>query len=187
MARSIEMPLEMSIIVDENDVRLFTSFLEGMERRTARQLILPILQRNLEPLVASERSYLSSHIKSGALSQSLSSRIAGGGRDRPNVMTAFSAPTATSQQLESTWRGLSARKQQRGWALPKKGRRARVFYGPIVHQGHRVVKRNQSGELYDTGKRVAALPFAQQAMDAMGDSNGELAATEIMNLIVGGM
>jgi hypothetical protein len=181
------MPLTLSIFMDDADVAKITSFMEGVEKRTAREVILPILQKHLQTLVDSEKSYLSGRSKSGALVQSLPARVAGGRGDRPNSMTAFSAPTANRKLLESTWRGANARTQQKGWALPKKGRRARVFYAPIVHQGHRIVKRNEDGELYDTGKRTVAVPFAAQAMDSLGESRGEMAAAEIMSRTLGEM
>ena len=179
------MSLTLSLFISDDEVAKITSFMEGMERRTVREAILPILKEHLEPLVESEKAYLSGHSISGALVASLSARTAGGGRDRPNTMTAFSAPTAMSKTLQGLWS--QGRAQQQGWAARMKPirNRRRVFYASIVHQGHRIVKRNAAGELYDTGKRTVAVPFAQQAMDSMGESQGEAAASEIMDHIIG--
>ncbi len=179
------MNMTLTLLITDDEIAKFTSFMEGMAKRTRREKILPILQRHLEPVVQRERDIMSPRSKSGALVASLSARVAGGKADRPNTMTAFSAPTATSKQLEATWRGATARRQQTKWALPKKRRRGRVFYAPIVHQGHRIVKRNAAGELYDTGKTTRAVPFAEEAMDALGESEGSAATEEIMDQVLG--
>ena len=172
----------LTLLMDEGDLQRFRDFLNGMEKRAARSELLPILKRNLEPVVAAEQSILSPHNKSDALSLSLKARSGTG--DRDGTMSAFAAPTATVKQLQSTWgRG---RAQQRRWAanMTGKGRR-RVFYGPMVHQGHRVVKRNALGVLYDTGKVTQPVPFASDAMATTGEQAAEQAATEILDHIMG--
>lgn len=86
----------------------------------------------------------------------------------------------------STW-GTRGRAQQKRWAAGltgKKGRK-RIFYGTIVHQGHRIVKRNASGQLYDTGKRAKAVPFASQAVDALGNQQADAASEAIIKHILG--
>ena len=177
------MAMTLSILMDSGDVQKLTDYLGSMERRAARAELLPILKRHLDPLVASEKSFLGSHTVSGALALSLSARSGSG--DRPGTISVFSASSATNKQLQSTWG--NGRAQQRGWAskLKSKRGRRRVFYGPIVHQGHRIVKRNSAGQLYDTGKMTKPVPFAQQAMDHMGDAQAEMAANEIIDHILG--
>lgn len=173
----------ISVAMDPEDVRAFTDFLDSMERKLGRAEILPILLKHLEPLAASERNFLNDHTISGALKTSLSARSGAG--DYPGTVSAFSAPTATTKQLQAHWS--KGRKQQRRWAANlagMSGRRA-VFYGPIVHQGHRIVKRNKAGELVDTGKRVAPIPFAEQAADSMGEAESDAAANEILDYIFG--
>lgn len=172
----------VAISMDEQDVQSFTSWLDSMEKKLARKEILPILLKHLDPLAASERSFLGDHEISGALAMSLTARSGAG--DYPGTISAFSAPTATVKQLQSRWG--AGRKQQRKWAanLSGSGRRV-VFYGPIVHQGHRIVKRNKAGELVDTGKRVAPIPFAEQAVDTMGEQESDAAASEILDYIFG--
>lgn len=180
------MPATISILMDEGDVEKFTNFYADVEHRLRnRQVIVSILIKHLEPLVAAERSILASHNKSGALSLSLRARAGSG--DRDGTISAFSSPTATTKELQSTW-GDRGRKQQKGW-LPRligsKGRH-RVFYGNIVASGHPIVKRNKAGQLFDTGKTVAPIPFAQQAIDSKGDEEAEAAANEILEYIFGG-
>jgi hypothetical protein len=63
--------------------------------------------------------------------------------------------------------------------------RQRVFYGPIVQQGHRIVKRNALGQLYDTGQRAKAVPFATQAVDALGETQSEALAEALLTHILG--
>lgn len=176
------MPATLTILMDEQDMQRFTAFCDAMGRRTSRAELLPILKEGLEPLVSSEKSTLASHNKSGALSTSLTARSGSG--DRPGTISVFSAPTATVKQLQATWG--SGRKQQRGWAagLSGKGRR-QVFYGPIVHQGHRIVKRGKDGQLHDTGKRTTPVPFAHQAAESLGESQAEAIAEAILTHIVG--
>lgn len=178
------MSMTIPILVDQQDVEQFTSFLEGMERRTARQQLVPIMKQYLEPLVEKEKEYLGDHTVSGALSESLAARSGAG--DRANTISVFSAPTATTKQLQATW-GAQGRAQQKGWASrlkPKRGRR-RVFYGPIVHQGHRIVKRNAAGELYDTGDKTAPVPFASQATDALAEQKSEALSEALLRHILG--
>jgi len=175
--------LVVRIAMDERDLAAFTEYCDTMGKKLARKELLPILLEHLEPMAASERDFLEDHTISGALALSLRARSGSG--DRPGTISAFSAPTATVKQLQSRWG--AGRKQQRKWAAGlagASGRRA-VFYGPIVHQGHRIVKRNKAGELVDTGKQVAPVPFAQQAVDAMGDEQAEAAGQQILDYIFG--
>lgn len=176
------MPLAFSILADPQDIQRLTAFLDGMSKRAIRQALVPILIEGLEPLVDREKEYLAPHSKSGALAAGLVARAGSG--DRAGSISVFSAPLATRAQLESTWRGPGARRQQRGWAIKERGR-TRVFYGPIVHQGHRIVKRNAAGELFDTGKVTQPVPFAQQAVDSMGDEQAEATAVKVLEQIMG--
>ena len=172
------MSLTMHLLVDQEDMDRLAVYMESIgERLKARQEILPILTKYFEPLAAQERSYLETdtnkagdpHVISGALDASLTARSGSG--DRAGTVSVFSAPTATTKTLMETWRGANGRKQQRGWQLKEKmSARQRVFYGPIVHQGHGAAK---------------AYPFAQQAVDALGETNAEAAAQELLNHIVG--
>lgn len=177
------MTLSLPIIMNEQDVAHFTAFVDGMGRRTSRDQLLPILKKHFEPVVAKEKSYLAKHTRSGALITSLSARSGAG--DRPGVMSVFSAPTATTKQLQRTWG--KGRSQQRVWAakLKKSRGRRRIFYGPIVHQGHRIVVRNSKGQLIDTGKKTKPIPFALQAMATIGEDNAERAAEEMLDHILG--
>lgn len=185
------MSLTLSVLIDEGDVDRFAAWCKGVgDRATGRGEIIPILLSHLEPMVASEKAFLAPHSKSGALAGSLQARAGTG--DRPGTMSVFSAPTATAGLLRATW-GKHGRKQQRAWAakLKPKGRR-KVFYGPIVHQGHRIVERGPDGLLRQirtrSGKiRTDPVPFARQAVEAMGDQQAEAAAGEIMDRILGDM
>lgn len=175
--------LVLHVAFDANELQAFTDYCDAMGRKLSRKELLPILLEHMKPLAASERSFLEDHTISGALALSLQARSGSG--DRPGTISAFSAPTATVKQLRSRWSG--GRKQQRKWAAglaDASGRRV-VFYGPIVHQGHRIVKRGKDGQLYDTGKTVAPIPFAQQAVDSMGDEQAEAAGQDILDYVFG--
>ena len=176
----------LSIIVDPQDMARVQDWLETMGRRAARSELLPILLRHMTPIVAAEKSALASHSKSGALAASLTPRAGRG--DWPGVVSVYSSPTATRKVLIKHWS--TGRRQQRGWAAKLagetgRGRRA-VFYGAIVHQGHRIVKRNAAGQLYDTGKpRAAPVPFASSAMSSVGETQADAAAEAILTHICG--
>jgi len=47
------------------------------------------------------------------------------------------------------------------------------------------VKRNAAGELFDTGKVTQPVPFAQQAVDSMGDEQAEATAAKVLDQIMG--
>src|ERR1019366_685488 len=104
----------LEIRFDDGDQEKLTAFLEGVADRlngpTARQQIVSILIKHLQPIVAREREILDPHNKSGALSASLTARAGSG--DNPGTASAFSAPTATNAMLLDTW-GLQGRKQQK--------------------------------------------------------------------------
>ena len=172
----------LTLLMDEGDLQRYTDFIHGMEKRAARDELLPILKPNLGTVVEEEHSILEPHNKSGALSLSLKARSGTG--DREGTMSVFAAPTATVKQLQSTWgRG---RAQQRRWAANMSGKgRRRVFYGPMVHQGHRIVKRNAQGVLYEAKGHADPVPFAADAMAAKGEEAAEKAATEILDHIMG--
>lgn len=174
--------VQLSLLMVREDVERFTAFLDGVGRKASREELLPILKEHFEPVVAEEKAILADHTESGALVQSLSARAGPG--DRPGTMSVFSAPTATTKQLQSTWG--KGRWQQRKWAagLKTKGRR-KVFYGNIVHQGHRIVKRNAQGQLYDTGRMTTPVPFAAEAMAAVGEAQSEAAAEALLKHIWG--
>ena len=87
-------------LINEEDVRNFTSYVDGMGRRASRDQLLPILKKHFEPVVAAERQFLSGHSRSGALMTSLVARTGAG--DKPGTMSVFSAPTATTKQLQKT-------------------------------------------------------------------------------------
>ena len=177
------MPLTLTVLMDPADVEKLTSYLEDMGRRASRAELLPILKKAFDPLAQSERAFLSGHTVSGALASSLTARAGSG--DFPDTMSVFAAPTATVKQLQGFWG--KGRRQQQGWAsrLSGKGRR-RIFYGPIVHQGHRIVFRGADGQLHDTGRRTAPVPFASQAMEGLGEAQAEVAADLILDHIVNG-
>jgi hypothetical protein len=172
------------VLMDPVDVEKFTIWMVGMGKRAARAEILPILLTHLQPLVASEKGFLSGHEISGALSGSLMARSGRG--DREGTISVFSAPMATTKLLQSTWGSGRGRKQQQRWAAGIKGKkgRSRVFYGIFVHQGHDVISH---GKAATSGKtHTDPIPFAQQAADSLGDSEVEAAATEILQHIIGG-
>lgn len=171
----------ITIELDDVDRENLQNWIEDMGSRCAHAELAPILVEGLEPLAASERAYLAPHSKSGALAASLVARSGRG--DRPGTVSAFSAPTAKVKDLATAWsRG---RRQQRRWAagLSGKGRR-KVFYGGIVHQGHAIVKRNAQGQLRIVG-RAEPVPFAQQAVDALGEAAAEATAEAVLEHIVG--
>jgi hypothetical protein len=104
-----------------------------------------------------------------------------GGGDKAGTISVFSAPTATSKELQATW-GLRGRKQQRDWAAGITGKRgkSRVFYGIYVHQGHEIISHGRA-----TGKFTKPVPFAAQAVESLGDSESEAAASEVLKHIMG--
>ena len=177
------MNLTLSVSFDDGSSDGLGSFMDGIVRRASRAMVLPILQRNLEPVVQAEKSNLSGHNKSGALATSLASRV-GGKADRPGTMSAFSSPAATPSVLRSTWgRG---RSQQQTWfsrVKPRGGRR-RIFYADFVHQGHDIVRRDASGESHVVG-HADPIPFALDALLSLGDQQIERAASEILDMILG--
>ena len=156
------MSLTIQVLTEDADLQAYADFLEDTKERAEnpREMIVPILLEAMQPMVASEKAFLGGHSKSGALVVSLEARTGSG--DREGTISVFSAPTAKPAVLRATW-GKRGRKQQQAWFanLSGRGRRA-VFYGPIVHQGHRVIKRNAAGELYQAGV-AEPIPFAQQA------------------------
>jgi hypothetical protein len=174
------MAMTLNVLVDPGDIQKFTTFMESMDRRMARSELLPIMKGEFEPIVEAERGVLEGHSKSGALLQSL--KVRSGAGDRPGTISVFSTPSGTVKQLRRTWgRG---RRQQQGWAAALEGRgRRRVFYALPLHQGHRVVVRNAAGELVDTGRFVDPIPFAQQAVDSLGESVAESMAEAILKHI----
>ena len=153
-----------------------TDFIREMGRRTARAEILPILLRAMAPVVAAERGILGPHSRSGALEMSLKARSGGG--DRPGTISVFTTPTATRRALKMAWgRG---RAKQRKWAAeitPGRGR-IRVFYGPMVESGHRVVR---GGKVVG---RTTPVHFATGAAGVL-DAQTELAEREILAHIAG--
>ena len=177
----------ITIEFDETDmarvVVYFDAVAHRLEGESAKQELTPILLEALQPLIESEKGFLSGHNKSGALAGSLIGRAGRG--DYPGTVSVYSAPTAKASTLKVAWAG--GRKQQRGWAakLKPKGLRS-VFYGAIVHQGHRIVKRNAAGELYATGGVVDPIPFARQAVESKGDQQMEAAAEAVLDKIVNG-
>lgn len=173
----------LTLMFDVQDFGRVTQFIMDMGRRMSRAELLPILKEKFEPLVAMERSILSSHSKSGALIESLKTRSGGG--DFPGTMSVFSAPTATRKALKAAWsRG---RAQQQKWAAaiePGRGRKS-VFYGPFVEKGHRIVRRNKEGVLVDTLRRTAPVHFARGATEALGEKQSEEAAQAVIDFIIG--
>lgn len=173
-----------SLLVDPGDLARFEAFCEGIGRRASREELLPILQKHLEPLVEHEKGTLSGHSESGALAGSLRARSGTG--DRPGTMSVFAAATATPSMLRKTW-GLHGRKQQRGWAasLAPRGRR-KVFYADFVEKGHRIIHINKFGERSESETPATPVLFAQQAAEALGDTEADAAATEVLEHILGG-
>lgn len=166
---------------DQQDIESFTAYYMSVERKTARQELLPILQAHLEPMVAKEKSFLSGHSKSGALIASLSARSGTG--DRPGTMSVFAAATATPKQLSSTWGNSTRQKQGYVNSLKKRKGRRKVFYADFVEKGHRIVKvRNGVSRMVGKAK---AVPFASQAVAALGDQQAESAAKAVLEHILG--
>ena len=174
--------LGLTVVVDDPT---FGEFVDRLARKTARAELLPIMKKHMAPVVAFEKGLLVSHTKSGALSKSLKARAGGG--DRPGTMSVFIAPYSTNKGLAKTWG--KGRPQQQRWArkkgTPGRGRRS-VFYGPFVERGHRVVKRNQAGELYDTGKTTKPVRFAAQTVPTL-EHEVEAGTQAIIKHIVEGM
>lgn len=172
----------IQVMYDQQDIAMLSAYYLSVGRKVARDEIIPILKRHLDPMVAEEKKYLAKHTKSGALISSLVSRSGSG--DRPGTMSVFAAATATPKQLASTW-GKST-KQKKGFTSnirKKKGRR-KVFYADFLEKGHRLVRKNSSGVARVVGK-VPAYPFAQQAVDSIGDQQAEAAANEVLDHILG--
>ena len=174
----------MGLSVTIDGAQEFSAYLSAVGKRMARQELLPILKEAMGPVVESEKSILGPHSKTGLLASSLAVR--GGVKDRPDTISVYSRPQATRKQIIKRYsRG---RRQQQVWAVTEAGRdwrgRKTVFYGVFVHQGHRFVKRNAAGELYDTGNVAEAVPFATESMPALEEA-GAVAAEKIQNFIVG--
>lgn len=172
----------IQIDYDQQDMDAFGAFCLSMERKASRAALLPILTQYLEPMVDREKAFLSSHNKSGALSGSLAARSGSG--DRPGTISVFSAATATSKELESTWGKSTAQKRGFVTNIKKKTGRRKVFYSDFVEKGHRLVKVNAAGQGRTVGM-VAPIPFAQQAVDSLGDQQAEAAAKAVLDYIVG--
>ena len=168
------MSLTLTLLMDPADVEKFTAYLEGMKTRAERGPVMAKLLEAFAPVAAAEQAFLrgGGHVISGALVSSLTARAGGVSRDNPGTISVFSAPTATTRMLMKTWR-VSRRKQQREWTLKEKlSARQRVFYGPIVHQGH---------------GNASPIPFASSAMDELGEQQAEVASESILELIVNGV
>lgn len=164
------MNMTFSILTDEKEIQAFQTYADGLERRALRDELLPIMIAHLKPITDSEKSYLESggHVISGALVTSLSARSGRG--DWKGKISVFSAPTASTKILRETW-GKSSRSQHRRWAAElDTNKRRRVFYGPIVHQGHGNAK---------------PIPFAQQALDSLGEQKAEELGEALMKHILG--
>ena len=174
--------LNIQVLVDQQDIDQFTAYYDEVGRKLSRSEMTPILKEHLEPMVESEKSYLAPHSKSGALAGSLAARAGSG--DRPGTVSVFAAATATPAMLQATWGRSTA--QKRGFMASMKSRKGRrkVFYADFVEKGHRIVKTRADGATYLAGK-AEPVPFAQQAVDALGDAQAEKAATEVLNFILG--
>ena len=175
----------LGIIFDDGDMQRVREWLAGMGRRASRQELSPILIDAFEPVVAMEKSILSGHSKSGALEASLVARSGSG--DRPGTFSVYSAPVAKSKgALARKWS--KGRAQQGAWAerIAAGTWGKRVVYGPFAEGGHRWVKRNAAGQLYEV-QRAPAKPihFAAGAVDALGETQAEKAAEAIMDHILG--
>lgn len=153
------MSLTISILVDPHDIQQFTSFVDAMARRASdRAPMVEILKAGLEPVVAAEQANLAGHDKTGALSASLVARSGSG--DRPGTISAFVRPTARS----------------------KRGKHQ--MYGPMVHQGHIIIRRRPAKE----GDKIFTdpIPFARDAMESVGETNADAVAESLMKYIYEG-
>jgi hypothetical protein len=177
------MAFTFSLLLDPGDLARFEAFCDGIGRKASRAELLPILKRHLEPLVEHEKGTLSDHTESGALAGSLQARSGSG--DRPGTMSVFSAATATKATLMKTWG--QGRASKRAWAseTATRGRR-KVFYADFVEKGHRIIHINKFGERSESEKPATPVLFAQQAAEALGDTEADAAATEILEHILGG-
>lgn len=171
----------LQVIVDPSDISQFEAYYDAVGKKLAREQMIPILKSFLDPMVASEKAFLAGHTESGALAGSLSARAGSG--DRPGTISVFAAATATTKQLQATW-GKST-PQKRGYVarIKKKTGRRSVFYADFVEKGHRIVK-VKHGTAYVAGQ-AKPVPFASQAVDAMGDEQANAAAEAVLDYILG--
>ena len=183
------MNLTIGILYDEADVRAFTDYLERVESRAqARGEMIPILLEALEPLVGREKEYLEAgeHVKSRALVESLQARAGSG--DKAGTISVFSAATAKRSTINKTW-GRSGRRQQREYLAGSRthGRTA-IWYAPMLHQGHPLMVRGPGGQYVQSKNHpmVDPVPFAAQAVEALGDAQQQACADAVLNKIVNG-
>ena len=59
-----------------------------------------------------------------------------------------------------------------------------IFYADFVEKGHRIVRKKADGTAYVAG-HAKAVPFAQQAVNALGEQQAEAAAKAILNFVLG--
>ena len=175
----------IGIIFDEGDLARVRQEFAGMKTRAARQEIIPILLEAFQPVVGEEKSILAEgHNETGALSASLKARSGSG--DRPGTFSVFSAPLLAKKQLIARW--LTGRAQLRAQAARVAGGTwgRRINYAPYAEAGHRWVRRNAKGQLYQVNRPPAKpIHFAAGAVDAKGDEQAEKAADAIMDHVLG--
>lgn len=176
--------MNIEVQFDEAGLSAISGYYQSIGKKLARAELMPILIDAINPVVSKEKEILSKHIVSGALSSSLKARAGSG--DRPGTISVFAAPTATMKTLKATW-GQSTKQKRRFHAnLAAKGKRGRtaIFYADFLHEGHRLVKKkNGVGRVI---KNVDPVPFAAEAMEAVGDQQADTAANAILNHVIEG-
>jgi hypothetical protein len=175
----------LSVSVEGGEV--VVQALEDMGKRAARSVIMPAMKAPWGSVAAAERAGVNSI--SGALAASL--RVRSGAGDRPGRYSVYVSATATVKQAVRKW-SRSPRKQHHGFALRAQEfadetglGRYRIFYGPWVEMGHRLVK---GGPLRHGGRvvgHVAPKPFAGPAFEAGAEQAAEEAANAVTDAVLG--
>ena len=172
----------MASTVTTQGIDALTGYLAGVSGRAAKMKITPILKEAWAPVVAAEKQGFRS--KSGALAASIKARSGSG--DFPGRFSVFAPARATTKQVAARWnKGRRQQKQFAAAAIASGKRSYNVFYSGWVESGHRIVKRNKAGVLYDTGHTTKAVHFAQKAVDALGAAAAQKAADDAAKMIVG--
>lgn len=173
--------MNIQVTYDENEISTISQYYDAVGRKAARSEISPILIEAIKPIVDKAKDILSPHNKSMALTTSLSARTGSG--DRPGTISAFAAPTATTNQLRRTWGSKTRSTNQKRQfyrdikASGKKGR-TKIFYADYVHQGHKLVKKGR------VVGNVDPIPFSAQAVEQVGDQQADIAANRILDKIL---
>lgn len=172
----------MSLSIQTDGMQAVTDYIETVGRRAARADIIPLMKAPWGSVVSAEKANIQS--ETGALSRSLKARAGGG--DRPGRFSVYTPATATAKQAAQIW-GRSSKpqhKQMAARAMESGFARYRIFYGPWVEKGHRLVRRDAHGFKRQIGM-VKPHPFAAPAFDSQAEHAVEQAENAVLDMILG--